>query len=414
MTDPNWKLSPSDLTFLWDECPRCFYLKVVHKFNRPSTPFPSIFSKIDSLMKDYFTGRSPQEFSPALPPGVISFSGLSLHSQPVRLPGHASACHFAGRLDSMLQFADGTYGVVDFKTTSPKPSHVEFYGRQLHAYAYALENPAPGKQQLQPVVRLGLFAMDLDGLERAGLTENGLFTAQRDPASLAGYLELHIEQGPYLYQAGKQIGVVTGIVGIASYRLIFTGRANHAGTTPMTERKDAGLGAAAFMLAARRLVMEDFPGCVTNVGAVHLEPGAFNIVPGHAEAALECRSVDPQELDRLASALLEVAAREAETFGLELNVTDLGRHAPARLSKPAQQAIQDAATEHNLSWTTLPSGAGHDAQNLADLCPTGMIFIPSIDGISHSPAEFSQWEDCVNGANVLLGAAIRLAQAAGS
>ena len=161
-----WKLSPSDLTFLWDECPRCFYLKVVHKFPRPATAFPSIFSRIDSLMKRFFEGRSTAEFTPELPPGVVKFGGLAVESAPLHLPGHVDGCVLAGRFDSVLEFADGGYAVVDFKTTTPKPGQVAFYSRQLHAYAWALEHPAAGKLGLSPVTRLGLFSLDLDELER--------------------------------------------------------------------------------------------------------------------------------------------------------------------------------------------------------------------------------------------------------
>ncbi len=260
-----------------------------------------------------------------------------------------------------------------------------------------LQNPRGGRQTL------------LAGLARAGLSEDGLFTARRDPAALAGYLELHIEQGPRLYQAGVDIGVVSGIVGIASHRLAFTGRANHAGTTPMNARRDAGLGAAGFILAARELVMKAFPGCVAYVGMLRLEPGAFNIVPGRAELALECRADDPDTLDRLQASLLECAAREAERYGLGLDVTALGRDAPAPMSQQVQHVIEQAAADLGLSTQRMPSGAGHDAQNLALVCPTGMIFIPSVDGISHSPQEISRWEDCLNGANVLLRATLRLA-----
>jgi N-carbamoyl-L-amino-acid hydrolase len=202
------------------------------------------------------------------------------------------------------------------------------------------------------------------------------------------------------------IGVVSGIVGIASFRLVFYGRANHAGTTPMSDRRDAGLGAAAFTLAARQLVIDRFPGCVVNVGALRLEPGAFNIVPGRAELALECRAADPAELDRLQAALLEQAHREADAFNLGHEVTALGLHAPAPMSQVAQLAIQQAASALGLSTQTLTSGAGHDAQNLARLCPAGMTFVPSVEGVSHAPREFTAWEDCLNGANVLLGAAL--------
>ena len=186
-----WKLSPSDLTFLWDECPRCFYLKVVHKFNRPATAFPSIFSKIDSLMKRYFDGRSTAEFCADLPPGVVRYSGLGVESEPLYLPGHPATCILAGRFDSVLEFEDGAYAVVDFKTTSARPEHVAFYSRQLHAYAYALEHPAPGKLRLSPVKRLGLFSLDLDQLERHSAERLALLGPvhwQECPLDEAGFL----------------------------------------------------------------------------------------------------------------------------------------------------------------------------------------------------------------------------------
>ncbi len=287
---------------------------------------------------------------------------------------------------------------IDF--TDEEGTLVGFIGSGALAGTLApsdLHNPRGGRQSL------------MAGLERAGLSEAGVFTARRDPATLAGYLELHIEQGSRLFQSGVDIGIVQGIVGIASFRLVFTGRANHAGTTPMADRRDAGLGAASFTLAARQLVMDYFPGCVVNVGSLHLEPGAFNIVPGRAELALECRAIESGELERLQAALLAAARREADAFGLGLDVITLGVHAPAPMNQLVQQAIQEAAANLGLSAQVLPSGAGHDAQNLALLCPTGMIFIPSVDGISHSPLEFSSLQSCLNGANVLLGAALRLA-----
>jgi N-carbamoyl-L-amino-acid hydrolase len=249
----------------------------------------------------------------------------------------------------------------------------------------------------------------LEGLDRAGLSEAGLLEARRPPAALAGYLELHIEQGPRLWRAGVQLGVVTAIVGIASYELTYTGRADHAGTTPMDERADAALGAAAFTLATRRLVTEAFPECVANVGRLALAPGAFNIVPAEARLALECRAPEAAAFERLKAALTALARTEADRFGLGLKIETLGEHAPAPLSPAAKGAIIEAAEALGLSYLPLASGAGHDAQSLAGICPAGMLFIPSVAGASHSPREFSEWVDCENGAQALLGAALRLA-----
>jgi hypothetical protein len=151
------KLSPSDLTFLWDECPRCFYLKHIHRINRPAAPFPSIFGVIDRLMKAHYAGRPTSELSPSLAPGNVSVSEKWLESLPISLPGHTLSCFLRGKFDALIHFDDGTHGIIDFKTSEPKPSQIPFYSRQLHAYAYALEHPTPRKLGLSPISCLGLL-----------------------------------------------------------------------------------------------------------------------------------------------------------------------------------------------------------------------------------------------------------------
>jgi N-carbamoyl-L-amino-acid hydrolase len=245
-------------------------------------------------------------------------------------------------------------------------------------------------------------------MKRAGLSESSMLSAARKKESLTGYLELHIEQGRRLEKSKTDIGIVTAIVGIASYRLSFIGKADHAGSTTMEDRRDASQGASAFTLAARELVMRDFPGCVVNVGKIEFSPGAFNIVPARVDASLEFRSPDADEFIRMEKALLTLAETEAARFGLELQTEFLGRHAPSPMHGKVQSVFVDSCDALGLSHMPLSSGAGHDAQSLADLCPVGMIFVPSVDGASHSPREFTKWEDCVNGANVLLQAALRL------
>jgi acetylornithine deacetylase/succinyl-diaminopimelate desuccinylase-like protein len=141
-----------------------------------------------------------------------------------------------------------------------------------------------------------------------------MLSAARPKESLAGYLELHIEQGKRLERAGVDIGIVSAIVGIWSYRLSFLGRADHAGTTTMDDRLDASLGASAFTLAARKLVMEEFPNCVVNIGKMDFAPGAFNIVPARVDVSLEFRSPDEEEFKRLDAALLLLANTEATRF----------------------------------------------------------------------------------------------------
>jgi hypothetical protein len=160
-----WKLSPSELTFLWDECPRCFYLKVVHNFKRPWAPFPGIFGRIDKLMKDYYEGKPANEISPELPDGVVRFGEKWVTSQNITFSNLTAACYVKGKFDTVVEFEDGSYGVVDFKTTQPKPEHVPFYSRQLHAYAYALEHPVPGAFALGPISKLGLLCVEPVAME---------------------------------------------------------------------------------------------------------------------------------------------------------------------------------------------------------------------------------------------------------
>ncbi len=249
-------------------------------------------------------------------------------------------------------------------------------------------------------------------LVRMGLSDEAVLAARRDPASLAGYLELHIEQGPVLERSGTAIGIVTGIVGARSFNVILEGDARHAGTTPMGARRDAAIGAAAFVLGVREMVTRDFPGCVATVGDIEIAPGSFNVVPGRARLRLECRSLDQLELDALAEALVGLAHAEAAAFGLDVAVEHLDRHAPALTSPHVQEAFAAAAALLGLATLELPSGAGHDAQSLAAITSSGMVFIPSVGGISHDAAECSTWESCVAGANVLLGATLELALAA--
>ena len=236
-----------------------------------------------------------------------------------------------------------------------------------------------------------------------------MLNAARPKESLAGYLELHIEQGKRLERANINIGIVSAIVGIWSYRLSFIGRADHAGSTTMDDRLDASLGSSAFTLAARDIVLKEFPNCVVNVGKMDFTPGAFNIVPARVDVALEFRSPDEEEFKRLNSVLMARAQADAQRFGLELKIEDLGKHSPSIMNDQVQRAYAEACDDLGLKYTSLTSGAGHDGQSLADLCPVGMIFVPSVDGASHSPREFTKWEDCVNGANVLLQTVLKLA-----
>ncbi len=162
------KLSPSDFAFLYQECKRCFYLKVRHQFPRPRTGMPGIFSVIDSKMKDRFMNSRTETATTELPPGKFALSGKWVQSVPIAFEGIEDTCYIRGAFDTVIQFDDGSYGVIDFKTSAVKPSSKFIYARQLHAYAYSLEHAAPGKLELAPVSKLGLLVYEPTGFDHDG------------------------------------------------------------------------------------------------------------------------------------------------------------------------------------------------------------------------------------------------------
>ncbi len=248
-------------------------------------------------------------------------------------------------------------------------------------------------------------------LAAAGITLEGALRAGRDPASLRAWLEVHIEQGSRLEEAGVPIGVVTAIVGISSYWLTFTGRADHAGTTPMDRRLDALRGMAEFVRQSRELVMNRFPKGVMNCGIVEVQPGAFNIVPERVRLALEFRHHDAGKLEALREALLSLALHVVEVEGLGLEVESAGSHDPAPMHREVLGAIESACSSLGLRYVELPSYAGHDSQVMAGITRAGMFFVPSVGGASHSPRELTRDEDCIHAGNVLLQALLRLCDA---
>jgi N-carbamoyl-L-amino-acid hydrolase len=178
----------------------------------------------------------------------------------------------------------------------------------------------------------------------------------------------------------------------------------------MGTRRDALLGAAGFALMVRETVMHDFPQCVGTVGGIEVERAAFNVVPGRVRLLLELRAPATAELDALERAVFAAARGDAAGAGLKLTIETVGRWDPVELDPSIQAVVEEAASDLGLSTIRLASGAGHDAQALAPITPTGMIFVPSVDGVSHDPGERTLWRDCVNGANVLLATAVSLAQ----
>jgi N-carbamoyl-L-amino-acid hydrolase len=247
-----------------------------------------------------------------------------------------------------------------------------------------------------------------DAIRRIGGAPDRIGDAVRAKGAIHGYFELHIEQGGTLEKAAVPIGIVEGIVSIQRHRAVIKGFANHAGTTPMAERQDALLAASALTLAVNDVVIKRPGRQVGTVGHLEVQPNAPNVIPGAVTLTIELRDLSPDTLAKMAEDIRARAASIASGSKTTIEISSLGGNPPALASPDMQRIIERAAAASGLTATRLPSGAGHDAQMMAQLCPMGMIFVPSIGGISHSPRELTRWEDCANGANVLLDAVLQL------
>jgi N-carbamoyl-L-amino-acid hydrolase len=247
-----------------------------------------------------------------------------------------------------------------------------------------------------------------DGLRKIGGDPDRLADAVIAKGSLHAYLELHIEQSGLLEKAGIPIGVVDGIVAIDEYEVEIKGFANHAGTTPMPDRRNALLASAKLIQAVQEEVTREPGRQVGTVGHLEVTPNARNVVPGRVLLTIELRDLDAPKLKAIAARIQTRAAAIAAETRTEIAITPADMDPPAISTPRLQTHIEAAAAGLGLKTMHLPSGAGHDAAMLAKVTDMAMIFVPSVAGISHSPHELTSWEDCANGANVLLRTVLRV------
>ncbi|MEU0971000.1 Zn-dependent hydrolase [Streptomyces sp. NPDC005917] len=222
-----------------------------------------------------------------------------------------------------------------------------------------------------------------------------------DPRDLAGFLELHIEQGPVLEERGARIGVVTAVTGQAKVAALITGAANHAGTTPMARRRDAAVAAAHLVLAVEELAVG---GCLrtATTGVMRTGPGVGNVIPGEAVLGIDLRDTEEERITAAIARLGDLAAGIARRTGTTIELRPGPVQAPVATDTWLSGCVAEAAHRRGAPCSPLPSGAGHDAQIMARLGPAAMVFVPSVGGVSHAPAEASRPEDLVLGADVLL------------
>jgi N-carbamoyl-L-amino-acid hydrolase len=348
--------------------------------------------------------------------GAAGADALSATSHVVLTGSHIDTVPEGGILDGALGVLAGLeclQAVGEAKARHRRPLVVAAWSDEEGRYG-SLFGSRAFTGALDPAAIPTLTATDgerlVDAMARAGFDARRATEARAPAGAVDAYVELHIEQGPRLEEAGVPIGVVDAIVGVRRSRVVFHGQPDHAGTTPMARRRDAFLGAADFALRAREHVVAASDGrSVTNFGVVQVHPGASNIVPGRAELLHEMRDPDPDRLERLARECEALAERVARERDLRAEVRRLSATQPALCAPRVQRAVEGAADALGLPWQRLYSAAGHDAQNLAAITDAGMIFIPSKGGRSHRVDEMSDWDAIERGANVLLGTLLALA-----
>lgn len=372
-------------------------------------------------------GLSPQERDArAYLAGLCAAAGLIAETDPagnllVRRPGtrmrEEPTLLVGSHVDTVVQGGrlDGAYGAVAaIEVLRVLHEHDVDLPVDMVAVAFAneegalIQTPFWGSRALCGSLENGLSAKDRTGtpvgvyLARAGGSPERLDEAAWPPGSIAAFLELHIEQGPRLERLGVPIGVVEGIVGRTILDIDVVGEAQHAGTTPMADRRDALVAAAEIVLAVERMAAEDDVCATATTGYLEASPNTTNTIPASVRLTAEVRDVDPSRIARGEALLRAACARVSASSGCLVEVRVAMRSRPVSTAAALRGVIGEAAEHLGLAHLAMPSGAGHDAQIVAAMAPIGMVFVPSRRGISHAPGEDTDPADLVHGANVLL------------
>ncbi len=394
---------------------------------------------LSKLRDDQAPGWTRQVFSEPYKEGrehvsnLMKSAGLETHIDAAanvvgRLPGknpslpplltgsHTDTVHGGGRFDGMV----GVVGAVELARVLRDKSMqlerdllvIDFMGEEANPFGLSCLGSRSISGQLLPEhfdrtdgeggKTLGETSLAF-GLDPSEILKNAW-----KPNSLHGYLELHIEQGPLLERSGSKIGVVTAIAGIERLLAQFDGRADHSGTMPMTDRKDALIAAAEAILTIEREACGAPIHGVSTTGRIESSPGSFNIVPDQAKIWAEVRSVDASWLSGVRGRIATKIADEAAARGVEVMLEWLNDQPPVETFKSVQNVVASTSESLGLSWEAVPSGAGHDAAHMTHLGPLGMLFIPSVGGRSHVPEEFTELGDITAGIDVLINSIVQM------
>lgn len=333
---------------------------------------------------------------------------------PVMLGSHIDTVGTGGRYDGAYGVLAGLETLATLRDAGITPRHSicvaaftneegarfqpDMMGSCVHAGVLSLEDAYAAKDADGVSVGEAIRAIDAIGPLEPGTIKP------------RAYLELHIEQGPVLDSEGPTIGAVTGVQGIRWFEITLDGESNHAGTTPISYRRDPGLVASALNVEARQ-VANAIPDQRCTIGRMEFAPGQINVVPKRVTMTLDLRNPSDAHLDRAESHLKDFLARTAKEHAVEITIQETARFAATPFDERLIVAVEAAAKELGHASRRMVSGAGHDAQLIAAIAPAAMIFVPSVDGLSHNPRELTQPEHLIAGADVLLAATLRLADA---
>ncbi len=333
---------------------------------------------------------------------------------PVMMGSHIDTVATGGLYDGAAGVLVGLEVIDALNTAGAKTRHpvavAAFSNEEGARFAPDMMGSGVHQGALDLKEMLATVATDGNGVFGEELERIG-YAGDIPPATLTprAYLELHVEQGPVLEQEKIQIGAVTGVQGISWTEYVIEGQSNHAGTTPMSMRHDAGAVAAAIAVEARAIATDFGPPQVSTVGVLEVSPGLVNVVPLRARLTVDLRNTDDDLLKAAENRLMAAAEAAAKAEGCTLKTRSLARFAPVVFDETVVAKVEAAAMERQMSVKRMPSGAGHDAQMFAPNCPTAMVFVPSEAGLSHNIKEHTEEADLVAGAQVLLDVVLDLA-----
>ena len=360
-----------------------------------------LFSRIDEFGNVY--GRLPA-------------TGEAANRPPVLIGSHLDTVYDGGRFDGSL----GVVAALEAVTLLAEQK-IEIQ-RPVEVVSFACEESSRfGRGTLGSGIVAGAWEpadiMNLQDrdrqrlgtvLQRIGLEPEDVGGARREPGDYEAFLEIHIEQGRVLEESENQVGVVDAIAAPSRFRLTISGQADHSGATPMNLRRDALTGAAEIILAVERLA-GDAPDVVGTVGTIQAEPGAINIVPGQVVLSIDIRGTSSEQKSRVVQDVMQEIHETAQRRDLEPSIETLGEEEPVQLDPELIDLLESCCEQRSIPYLRMPSGAGHDAMQMARICPSAMLLVPSRRGISHNPDDWTELEDLVAGVQAYSDAAWRLA-----